>query len=209
MPPRHRTQLAEFSQQSFVYLLARMQDIIPYIQLPNKALEVLPLTDLDTLKSLLSNGEGFSSIGVNHISSTFGPHAIDEASYIIPEVKSKKAAAVSSLGKPPVSPSFLLRKGNRLIRLLLKDLHYVQVSGKNSLLFTRKGQFMLQRSLKEVQSLFKEACFVRVHRNYLLNLEMVDEILLEDNHILLADGQTIPYSQRYKASLMRHLQILK
>jgi len=104
---------------------------------------------------------------------------------------------------------FFVKKGNELIRLSLEDIDYVEVKGKYSLLKTKLGSFLIQKSLKDFAGHLPYQRFIRIHRNYLLNLESIDKVLLDDQHVVLKNEQSIPFSQGFKSILLKQFEILK
>lgn len=106
-------------------------------------------------------------------------------------------------------PRFFVKKKNTLTRLDLEQILFVEVAGRHCLISTKVGNFLIQKSLKELEEVFTKPNFLRVHRNYLLNFGAVEKILLDDYHIELADGHSVPFGQSFKASLLSQIEVLK
>ena len=124
-------------------------------------------------------------------------------SKLFPAKGSRRESSETDMPSKAGDDHLIVKKNNSLVRLAFEDIHCVEVKGKYSLLTATKGSFLVQKSLKELERILPSASFVRVHRNYIVNLYFIDKILLEEDGILLKAGQKIPYSQRMKKEFLQ------
>lgn len=74
-----------------------------------------------------------------------------------------------------------------------------------------KEKILLTKTLKEVHNLFRENCFCRCHKSYLINLQYFKELKKNNRErkIILDNDLTIPISQRkyvvFKESLKNYM----
>lgn len=104
---------------------------------------------------------------------------------------------------------FFVKSGEALIKLPLHDLFYIEVDGRYSLITARQGSFLIQKSLKNLADRLPSQQFVRIHRNFIVNMNEIDKIHLADQQALLKNGKAIPFSQNFKHNLIQRFEVLK
>ena len=104
---------------------------------------------------------------------------------------------------------FFIKQGQNLVKLEMKDISYVAVDGKYCKLVSSQGVYLVQRSLKQLLQKLDDQFFLRVHRNYVVNLDEVQKVAFKDDEISLRDGTSLPISQHFKREVMAKLDILK
>ena len=70
----------------------------------------------------------------------------------------------------------LVKDGNQLVLLMPLDIYWVEAQEDYSLLHCVKDQYLVLRTLQELERRFAAYSFKRVHRSALVNFEMVKEI---------------------------------
>lgn len=109
-----------------------------------------------------------------------------------------------------LSPSFLFLKKKRSIKKVQVDtIDYIEVEGKYCNIFCENDTYLIRLSLKKVNELLQNKHFVQVHRNYMVNLQKVEEIFINDNLILLKGNKKVSFSDNYKLNFMNNNNILK
>ncbi|NER13719.1 response regulator [Leptobacterium flavescens] len=108
-----------------------------------------------------------------------------------------------------IEESFFIKKNNTLIKVLATDIEYIEVEGKYSKIYTTEANFLVQQSLVQLLQKLPENHFLRVHRNYLVNVQKIKKLNLLDNQIILNNGKAILISRRYKESFIETFNILK
>ncbi|WP_075344415.1 LytR/AlgR family response regulator transcription factor [Tenacibaculum agarivorans] len=108
-----------------------------------------------------------------------------------------------------VTPDCLyIQKGNSLKKVLLDQIIFIQVEGRYCNIITEKGKFVILISLTKVIELLDSKIFGRVSRNFIVNLQKIEEIFPNDNLIMMLGGYKVTFSDKYKSIIKKHI-ILK
>ncbi len=105
------------------------------------------------------------------------------------------------------APYFFTKVGNKLKKIALDDVWFVEVEGKYSSIQLKDRRYNVKASLKELLEKFPSDRFVRVSRNFIVNLDAVDYIDTVQYVIRMAD-RDIPISRTYKDELMSRIRLL-
>lgn len=92
--------------------------------------------------------------------------------------------------------------GNRIILINVEEIEYVAAGPAGVHITTGDGEFYTEVTLKVIE---EKTSLVRCHKQYLINLDKVREIVLLEGSrakILSTNGQEIPVSRR----ILRHLK---
>lgn len=103
--------------------------------------------------------------------------------------------------------SLFIKERNRLVKIDLKDILWVEVEDKYCMLCTKDKRFALRQPLKELAEKLDPSVFVQTHRSYLVNIEQVENI---DTHLFVVriNDREIPLGKTYKDQLISRLRIL-
>lgn len=104
---------------------------------------------------------------------------------------------------------FFIKRGNVLAKISLDDIQYIEVEGKYSKIVCNKDKYLVQQPLKLILDRLPAIRFVRVHRNYIVNIREVAKVNLTDNEIILEDGHSLLFSRRYFDDFMRAFDVLR
>lgn len=89
-----------------------------------------------------------------------------------------------------------------------KDILYVEIDDKESIVYYEQDSFRLSCSLEEMEARLRRSFFYRVHRKYIVNLERVREF--SQSRLTLDNGKTLPISRRraaeFKSKLYKYLE---
>ncbi|CAM1343980.1 LytR/AlgR family response regulator transcription factor [Tenacibaculum amylolyticum] len=103
-----------------------------------------------------------------------------------------------------ISDNYLfIKKGKSLKKVLLADIIYIEVEEKYCNIITSKEKFVILISLKKILQLLDNNVFCRTHRNFIVNIEKITEIVPSDNLILLQENHKVTLSERYKEIIKR------
>lgn len=93
---------------------------------------------------------------------------------------------------------------NAIIFLDLKEIIYCEADDNYSkVLATEKRHYLLTRSLKEVSEVLEERHFMRVHRQYLINLDHIKKLIKDEGwYVVMADGKSIPVSRNQRENFI-------
>ena len=86
----------------------------------------------------------------------------------------------------------------------LADVVYCESDDNYTKFFLADGNYHLAtKSLRDMQDLLEERDFLRVHRQYLINLNHIKKFVKgEGNYVIMSTGQSIPVSRTQKDRLM-------
>jgi two-component system response regulator LytT len=113
------------------------------------------------------------------------------------------APAQSSEGDVP--SHFFAKVDNRLVKVFYDEIRWVESYGDYIQLHTAEKRHVIHMTLKKVAERLPEEKFLRVHRQYIVNLDKVIDI--QDNSILIGD-KVIPISRSHRDKLMERLNLL-
>ena len=109
----------------------------------------------------------------------------------------------------PVEPidrpeRFLVRKLGREFLVPAADIEWLQASGNYVNLRVREHDYPLRSTIGAIESKLDPRRFARIHRSYIVNLDLVASIEpldTGDARLHLKDRTTLPCSRRYRAGL--------
>ncbi len=99
---------------------------------------------------------------------------------------------------------FLVRKLGKEFLVAASEIEWLQASGNYVNLRVRGRDYPLRSTMAGIEARLDPACFLRVHRGYMVNLDYLAEIEpldTGDARLHLRDGASIPCSRRYRAAL--------
>ncbi|MFC4633172.1 LytR/AlgR family response regulator transcription factor [Dokdonia ponticola] len=103
-----------------------------------------------------------------------------------------------------ISEEYLfIKKGKSLKKVQINDIIYIEVEEKYCNIITEKEKFVILISLTKILKLLDNTLFCRTHRNYIANIEKIEEIILADNLILLTGNHKVTLSETYKDIVKR------
>ena len=97
--------------------------------------------------------------------------------------------------------------GNKLRKVSLDDILFIEVEGKYSALQVRERKYNVKASLKDLLHKLPSDRFVRVSRNFVVNLNQIQHIDTFQYTVKVGDLE-IPISRTYKEELMRHINLI-
>jgi DNA-binding LytR/AlgR family response regulator len=111
----------------------------------------------------------------------------------------------------PVEPierpeRFLVRTLGKEFLLPAAEVEWLQAWGNYVNLRVRGHDYPLRATMASIETRLDPACFVRVHRSYMVNLNYVQEIEPMDSgdaRVCMKGGGQVPVSRRYRESLRR------
>lgn len=100
-----------------------------------------------------------------------------------------------------------IKKDRSLKKVFIKEILYVEVEKRYCNIHTATERFVILISLVKIASLFETHSFIRTHRNFLVNSNMIEEIILNEDTIILKGNRSVPLSDNYK-KLTKDLNLL-
>jgi DNA-binding LytR/AlgR family response regulator len=105
------------------------------------------------------------------------------------------------------SDNLFVRKTKKIVKVPLNEIQYIEVESKYSTLHTNMGKFLIRISLVELMEKLPQNTFIRVHRNYIVNLNSIVEFDYDECTVHLKSG-LIPMGRSFKNSIAEQLPFL-
>ncbi|AUP80208.1 LytR/AlgR family response regulator transcription factor [Flavivirga eckloniae] len=101
-----------------------------------------------------------------------------------------------------------VKKGKALKKVLIDDIVYIEVEERYCNIITEKERFVILISLTKILKTLDATKFCRTHRNHIINIEKIVEIIPTDNLIVLSGNHKAILSDKYK-DLIKKIRVLK
>lgn len=100
--------------------------------------------------------------------------------------------------------SLFIKEGNYFYKVNFAEIRYLSSDHVYVTVHTAKKNFLVRSSMQEYIVKFDPRKFIRVHRSYVVNMDMVEKI---NSAYLIVDGEQVPISKNHRENLMELLQI--
>ena len=101
-----------------------------------------------------------------------------------------------------VDRDIYVKTGNKLIRIEISTIQYVEVEGNYCNIFSNEKKVTISMSLKKLIPLLPAEEFIQVHRNYLIQLSAIESVSLDDNAVVVV-GELIPIGVSFRSTFMK------
>lgn len=101
-----------------------------------------------------------------------------------------------------------IKKKSALKKVAIDDIIYIEVEERYCNIITQTEKFLVALSLTKITLLLDTNKFVKTHRNYIVNINKITEIILSDNQIVLEGNHKVIVSEKYK-DFVHKFKILK
>ena len=91
----------------------------------------------------------------------------------------------------------------KLTRIRKQDILYFEGAKNYVNMVTAEREQLIYLTLKDIESIFNDDLFYRVHRSHVINARKIEKIV--GNTISLGNGYTVQMGESYKDSLMKFL----
>ena len=110
----------------------------------------------------------------------------------------------------PLTDKIALPYQNGVTFVSIKEIIYCESDDSYTKFFWTNGQnCLVTKTLKEIQELLEERGFLRIHRQYLINLDHIKKFYKgEGSYIIMTNNQSIPVSRLHKERLSEHFKWL-
>ncbi|MEW6508529.1 MAG: LytTR family transcriptional regulator DNA-binding domain-containing protein [Bacteroidota bacterium] len=92
----------------------------------------------------------------------------------------------------------VIKSGQKILIIPVKDIKYLEAQDDYVMIYSEKGNFLKQKTMKYFEENLDPAEFIRIHRSYIVNILNVKQIELmekETFNTLLYDGKKLPVSK--------------
>lgn len=103
--------------------------------------------------------------------------------------------------------SVFVKKNKTYHKILLENIQYIEAAGNYSFLYIDKDKFISNLKLKEIEKKLPPHSFMKVHRSYMMNLNYFSSIDIEENAIMMENGNTLPISRSNKQTLLNRMNM--
>jgi two-component system LytT family response regulator len=101
----------------------------------------------------------------------------------------------------PAMDRVFVKTRNRLVPVLVRDIDWVEASGKYVVLHSGTEEHVLRESMSSIETKLPAGQFRRTHRSSVVNIDSIKEIqplFHGDSCLILKTGDKIPLSRQYR-----------
>ena len=98
-----------------------------------------------------------------------------------------------------------VRRGNKMIKLLLSDILYIEADRNYCNIVTSDQNYLLASTLKIMEGKLPNSYFIRVHRSYIINISKLD--VVAEGHLEIK-RKVIPLSKSHRECLFSRIQMI-
>ena len=167
--------------------------------------KLVSVESLIAIPAALANGVGSNGNGNGQANGHADSEEHAEAGMTIAEVVELVQRRAST--QHIVQDYIYTKVGNKLRKVSLDDILFIEVEGKYSALQVRDRKYNVKASLKDLLHKLPSDRFVRVSRNFVVNLNQIQHIDTFQYTVKVGDLE-IPISRTYKEELMRHINLI-
>ncbi len=117
----------------------------------------------------------------------------------IPPVKQELDGLVKSVEKRnEFLDRVIIKSGQKIQIIPIEAISYIEAQDDYTMLYTEKGNFLKQKTMKYFEENLDQKNFLRIHRSYIIKLSSIKQIELlekESYRVLLHDGKKLPVSK--------------
>lgn len=110
-------------------------------------------------------------------------------------------------GNAVLNDGFFVKTGQKLRKILISSIYYVEVDKKHSTIALQNEQLKIRMSLKELAQKLPEHLFIKVHQSCLVNIQKIEDIDISLDKIKLGK-YTVSMSRRHKKMVLNELNQL-
>lgn len=105
---------------------------------------------------------------------------------------------------PPQNQRVVIKLNNKIKIIPFHEIQYITAEGDYVMIYTAEGNFLKNKTMTFFENVLDKHQFVRTHRSYILNIQLVTrlEVYEKDSHLaILKTGAKIPVSKTGYAKL--------
>jgi len=156
--------------------------------------------------------KAFETHAVDYLLKPFSKERFDKAiQKFLHDQKTKPETTqnlLNTIGTLPVQTSrIVLKDGGKIKIIPLPSIHYLEAADDYVKIHTQEGSFLKKKTMQYFEDALQQH-FVRVHRSYIINTQLITRIdpYEKDSHlVLLSTGARLPVS---KAGYMKLKEVL-
>ena len=102
---------------------------------------------------------------------------------------------------PFLKKNLLIKEGNKLVKLTIENIHLIEVEEKYCSIYGENRKFVVRISLKDILEKLENDKFLRIHRNYVVNIDKIIAIDLEKN-VVQTELKDLPLGRKYRSEII-------
>lgn len=110
--------------------------------------------------------------------------------------ESLKKVIKSALDRLDSGKMIEVYKDNESMPIPVNDIYCISVYGHDSIVFSKYGEYILRKSLTEVENMIQHKNFYRTHKSYYVNMKYIKSF--DRRYIYLNNGMKLEISKRKK-----------
>ncbi len=98
----------------------------------------------------------------------------------------------------------VVKNQQKITLIPVEEIKYIEAQDDYTMLYTQKGNFLKQKTMKYFEENLNPKDFIRIHRSYIIKLSLLKQIDLlekESYQVILHDGKKLPVSKNGYAKL--------
>ena len=155
--------------------------------------------------------KAFDAHAADYLLKPFSKERFDKAMHKLSQLGANAAQAVAetALQLQPIQNTRIVVKDNTKIKIIpVAQVQYLEAADDYVKIFTAEGSYLKKKTMQYFQDSLPPQEFIRIHRSYLINAQLITRIDLheKDSHlVLLSTGARLPVS---KAGYARIKEVL-
>lgn len=139
--------------------------------------------------------EAFGTPAVGYVTKPITQNSLEKVLEKVRSIIVRPSAA-----DKPNSTKFCALKDGKIIPLARQDIVFVYIRDKDVFIRTKTGEYTTSLTMQDVENILSQPNFMRVHRQYLVNLDKVSEIIpwFHGSYVLRMDdykSEEVPVSR--------------
>ncbi|WP_373515910.1 LytR/AlgR family response regulator transcription factor [Persicitalea sp.] len=108
----------------------------------------------------------------------------------------------SSSGSAVFEDRIFVRHNDSMVKVMIDDILFIEADRNYCRIQTREEEYLLVATLKEMEEKLPEGLFLRIHRSFVVNIAMIEEV--GKNHITVVD-KIVPMGKSMREELLNRL----
>ncbi|TXD83434.1 response regulator transcription factor [Subsaximicrobium wynnwilliamsii] len=108
----------------------------------------------------------------------------------------------NSENQKTLEPSFFVKEGDEFIKILVKDIDYIEGLKDYAKIFTGNNYCLALKTLKSIEAILSPYKFMRIHKSYIVPLSKISQY---NGKCILVNNIEIPIGRNYKEALKIYL----
>lgn len=107
----------------------------------------------------------------------------------------------NSKSQRTLEPSFFVKEGDEFIKILVKDIDYIEGLKDYAKIFTGNNYCLALKTLKSIEAILSPYNFERIHKSYIVPLS---KIIQYNGRCVLINNSEIPVGAKYRSTLKNY-----